>query len=95
MNTKTMTKVLATFLAFIISFANVALLGIYFESNTYAAETNLENQSSDVKNTKVKFDAYFEVEEELVHKKSINVEGEENLYLSLKVEEGYLSKRKN
>lgn len=36
MNRKMITKVLATFLAFILSFANVALLGNYMDK-TYAA----------------------------------------------------------
>ncbi len=89
MNTKMMTKVLAAFLAFILSFANVLLLGSYMDK-TYAAETELENQTTNIKNTAVKFDAYFQ-EEKAVHTKEINIEGEEKLFLSIKSEDGYLS----
>lgn len=53
---------------------------------------DLEEQNVNVKNAKVEFDAYFQNGNgESVHSKEINVEGEENLYLKLKVEEGYLS----
>lgn len=44
-----------------------------------------------MKKAKVEFDAYFQNEGENVHSKEIDVEGEETLYLKLKVEEGYLA----
>lgn len=90
MNTKTITKVLATILAFLLSFANVALLGSY-AGKTYAAETNLEEQTSKVDKAEIEFDAYFEEEGEKAHSKKIDVDSENNeLYLELTVEEGYL-----
>lgn len=52
---------------------------------------NLEGQSTSVKKAKVEFDAYFQDEGENVRQKEIDVEGEETLYLKLKVEEGYLA----
>lgn len=89
MNGKTMTKAIATFLAFIISFANVAFLGSY-AGKTYAAESNLEEQATNVKNAEIEFDAYFQEEGQEVHKKAVKVEEEAKLYFRLKVEEGYL-----
>lgn len=88
MNTRTMKKVIATILAFILAFAHVALLG----SEVYA-EVNLEEQTKTINKAKIEFDAYFQNEkQEITHYKNLNVEEEEqNLYLSVKVEEGYLS----
>ena len=89
MSAKTMTKVLATSLAFVLSFANVALLGDYV-NKTYAAGTNLEEQTTNVNKAKIEFDAYFQEAGQAVHSKTLNIDNEEeNLYLSLKVEEGY------
>ena len=54
--------------------------------------SNLEEQSVNVKKAKVQFDAYFQNSSgENIHTKEVNVEGEENLYLKLKVEDGYLA----
>ena len=62
MNRKIITKILASFLAFMIVFANVSLLGSS-ASIAYATErTNLEEQTTNIKKTKVEFDAYFQKE---------------------------------
>lgn len=92
MNTKTITKVIAAFLAFILSFANVLLLGSYVDE-VYGASSNLEEQTKSVNKSKIEFDAYFKNEENnITHSKSINVDEEDkNLYLSIKVEDGYLT----
>ena len=61
MNSKVITKILAGFLAFMLVFANVSLLGSTYIS--YANEkTNLEGQATSIKNTEVEFDAYFQNE---------------------------------
>lgn len=84
MNRKTIIKVLAAFLAFTLSFANVALLGTY-------AVSDLEEQEKTVDKAKIQFDAYFQEEKE-VHSKTIDIEKErETLYLNLKIDEGYLT----
>ena len=91
MNRKTVSKILAAFLAFTLSFANVAILGIY-ANETYAAITNLEEQTTNVEKAEVEFDAYFQEEGNNTHSKVVSVDKEgETLYLSLKVEEGYLT----
>ena len=58
MNRKIMTKMMAAFLAFTLSFANVAMLGIY-TSTTYASTAKLEEQSTNVDKAEIEFDAYF------------------------------------
>ena len=94
MDRKIVTKILATLLAFILSFANVLLLGSY-AGKTYAASSELEEQSTNVNKAKIEFDAYFQEEGEKVHSKIANVEDEEEiLYFSIKVEEGYLTNSK-
>lgn len=91
MDRKIMTKVLAAFLAFILTFANVALLGIS-ANKSYGAEKNLEGQAKSVEKAEIEFDAYFEEEGEISHSKLLNVsEEKENLYLNIKVKEGYLT----
>lgn len=93
MNTKLTTKVLSAILAFMLSFANVALL-LPYVNTTYAAE-NLEEQNTRVKKAEIEFDAYFKENGANKHTKTLNVEGEEEeLYLSLKVGAGYLSNAK-
>lgn len=90
MNSKTMTKVIAAFLAFILSFANVLLLGSY-ANNVYAVSSNLEEQNKTVSKAKIEFDAYFQNEvKEITHYKNIDEE-DKTLYLSIKVQEGYLT----
>jgi len=91
MNRKIVTKLLAAFLAFTLSFANVALLGIYGTSQTYAASDKLEEQEKAINKTAIEFDAYFKENEQNMHSKTIDVDGEEKLYISLKVQEGYLT----
>ncbi len=90
MKTKNITKILAALLAFMLSFANVALLGNY-TSSTLAASANLEKQDTAVDKSKIEFDAYFEKEGENTHSVTLDVSGEEKLHLRLKVEEGYLT----
>lgn len=91
MNRKIMTKIMAAFLAFTLSFANVAMLGIY-TNTTYASTAKLEEQSTNVDKAEIKFDAYFKESEKVVHSKTIDIENEgEILYLDLKVGEGYLA----
>jgi len=90
MNTKTVTKILAAFLAFTLSFANVALLGIY-TNETYAASSKLEEQETSISKTEIEFDAYFKENEQNVHSKIISQDEEAKLCLSLKLGEGYLT----
>lgn len=62
MNKKTITKILASFLAFMIVFANMAFLGSSASASYAAEKTNLEGQATNIKNTEVEFDAYFQSE---------------------------------
>lgn len=90
MNRRIVTKILAAFLAFTLSFANVALLGMY-TSEIYAATTKLEEQETSISKTEVEFDAYFKDNEQNVHSKTIEANEEAKIYLSLKLGEGYLT----
>ena len=91
MNRKVITKVLATFLAFTLSFANVALLGSYM-SEVDAGTIKLEEQETMVQKTDLEFDAYMKEEGKDVHSKTIDVaEESEILYLKIKAGEGYLT----
>lgn len=93
MNTKLTTKVLSAILAFILSFANVALL-LPYVNTTYAAE-NLEKQDTVVNKAEIEFDAYFQEDGAKKHSKALNIEEKENeLYLGLKVGAGYLTNAK-
>ena len=94
MNTKIVTKVFASILAFMMSFANLTLVGSYM-SQTYAASEDLEAQTTSVKKADVEFDAYFEDNGKNVHSKTIDVDSEEEvLRLSFKVKDGYLASGK-
>lgn len=94
MNTKIVTKVFASILAFILSFAHVALLGSYMD-RVYAASENLESQTTEVKKAAIEFDAYFEENGKNVHSKTMDIAKEgETLKLSFKVEDGYLASGK-
>lgn len=91
MNRKIMTKSIAAMLAFILTFANVILLGIYTQESI-ATSVNLEEQSTKVSNASVEFDAYFKEEGEAKHSKSVDVAANnEKLYLNVKVTDGYLA----
>lgn len=91
MDRKIITKVLAAILAFTLSFANVAILGIYTQE-VYAASVELEEQSTKVEKANIEFDAYFLQEGEMKHSKNIDIrENKDKLYLRLKVSEGYLA----
>lgn len=89
MNKKIITKLLASMLAFTLTFANVVLLGVYTRE-TLAASVNLEDQNTAV-NSAVEFDAYFEEEGETSHYKEIDVSAnQDKMYLKVKVTDGYL-----
>ena len=91
MNKTSVTKILAAMLAFILTFANVILLGIYTRESI-AASTNLEEQSTQVANADVEFDAYFEEEGEQTHSKDIDIAtNDDNIYIKIKVTDGYLA----
>lgn len=91
MDRKIMSKVLATMLAFILTFANVILLGIYTQE-AYAASAELETQDTAVSKANIEFDAYFLEEGEKKHSRNVDlVNNKDMLYLSIKVAEGYLS----
>lgn len=90
MNSKMMTKTIAAILAFLLSFANVALLGSY-ASKTLAASAELEEQTTSVEKSEIEFDAYFQEEGKNTHSKIIDIQEGANLSLSLKVEDGYLA----
>lgn len=91
MNAITVKKVIAMTLAFIISFANVLLLGSYVNPAN-AVTANLEEQVTTVNKAKIEFDAYFQNDkQEKTHSKNIKVEEEQYLYLSIKLQEGYLT----
>lgn len=62
MNKKRITKILASFLAFMLAFANVALLGSSANVAYAAEKTNLEGQATNIRKTEVEFDAYFQNE---------------------------------
>lgn len=91
MKNTTLTKVLAAMLAFTLTFANVILLGIYTRESI-AASVNLEEQSTQVSNANIEFDAYFEEEGAQKHSKEVDVQtNNDNLYLKIKVTDGYLA----
>lgn len=91
MDKKIVTKILATILAFTLTFANVVLIGIYTQE-VHAASVNLEEQDTAVAKANIEFDSYFLDEEEIKHSKDINIrESTDKLYLKLKVADGYLS----
>lgn len=91
MNKKIITKILATMLAFTLTFANVALLGIYTQE-TLAASVELEEQETSVNKTDIEFDAYFQEEGVETHSKYIDVKTNSDiLYLEIKVSNGYLA----
>ena len=89
MKKKVTTKVIAGMLAFILTFANVILLGIYTQESI-ASSISLEEQSNAVANGNIEFDAYFMDEGDVKHSKDINMtSNNESIYLSLKVTDGY------
>ena len=91
MDKKIVTKVIAAILAFTLTFANIALLGIYTQE-VYAANVNLETQNTAVEKANIEFDAYFLNEGETKHSKDIDVRANsDKLYLKLKVLDGYLA----
>lgn len=94
MDRKTLTKATALMLAFIMTFANVILLGIYTRESI-ASSVSLEEQSKEVANANIEFDAYFEKEGLATHNKKIDVTSDnEKLCVEIKVLEGYLANGK-
>ena len=94
MNKKTITKLLAAMLAFTLTFANVAVLGINTQG-VFAASTELENQNTAVDRANMEFDAYFMEEGKEKHSKEVNIaENMEKLYLKINLAEGYLANAK-
>lgn len=94
MDKKILTKLLATMLVFTLTFANIALLGIYAQE-TFAASVELEEQDKSVDKANIEFDAYFQEEGVETHTKDIDLgTNSDNLYLSIKVSEGYLTNGK-
>ena len=86
MNQKIITKILASMILITISFANISFLG-----EVFAANDNLENQSTLTNNASVNFDAYFKDENgNKVHSIKANMDKELMLYVYGKVAEGYL-----
>ena len=62
MKQKCITKLLASFLAFAMTFTNFALLGSTASVALAADKTNLEGQATNIRKTEVEFDAYFQDE---------------------------------
>lgn len=94
MNQKLLSKVLATMLAVILTFANFVMLGVY-GLKSYAADNQIENQAIVSNNPNVKFDAYFANEKgEKKHTSKKDIDESEILYLAVDVEKGYLKNAK-
>ena len=95
MNQKILSKVLATTLAVILTFANFIMLGVY-AGKTYATSDTLENQKTVTNNENVEFDAYFLSENgNRTHtlKQDIDIT-DTKMYLSINVKKGYLKSGK-
>ena len=91
-----LTKATALMLAFILTFANVLLLGIYAQETIAITMQELEEQDVNVNNANMTFDAYFlegeQGAETKIHSKVIDVETNNGtLYAEIKVTDGYLA----
>ena len=94
MNRKTLTKILAGTLAFMLTFANVSILGAY-ANESIASSTGLEEQDTSLANADIEFDAYFEENETKKHSKIINSTENNMLYVDIKTgNSGYLKSGK-
>lgn len=94
MNQKLLSKVLATMLAVILTFANFVLLGVY-ATNSYATIDSLENQKIVSNNVNVKFDAYFANEKgNKTHTQIKDIDEHTILFLAVQVDKGYLKNSK-
>ena len=94
MEKKLTTKVIAGMLAFILTFANVILLGIYTQESI-ATSMGLEEQSKTVANANIEFDAYFKEGGEVKHSKAVDMtSNNDSIYLSIKVTDGYFKNGK-
>lgn len=86
MNQKNIKKILASMILITIAFANISFLG-----EVFAANENLENQSTLTNNASVNFDAYFKDENgNKIHSIKADIDEELILYVYGKVAEGYL-----
>lgn len=94
MNQKLLTKVLATTLAVILTFANFVMLGVY-ASNSYATQDELETQKTVSKDQNIEFDAYFMSDKQnKSHTSKIDMDASTKLYLNVSAKNGYLKNAK-
>lgn len=94
MNQKLLSKVLATMLAVILTFANFVMTGVY-GVKSLATSDSLENQSIVSNNENVKFDAYFKDDKgNKIHTKKQDIQEHVKLFLEIQVEKGYLKNAK-
>ena len=85
MNQKNIKKILASMILITIAFANISFLG-----EVFAANENLENQSTLTNNASVNFDAYFKDENgNKIHSIKADIDEELILYVYGIVAEGY------
>ena len=89
MNKKTLTKLFAGILAFILVFTNFSILGSY-SIESIASSIKLEKQDTKVGKTNLEFDAYFLNEGEEIHSQEINVMQNGKIYLKINAIDGYL-----
>lgn len=94
MNQKLLSKVLATMLAVILTFANFIMLGVY-ATKSYATNDTLENQTIVSNNENVEFDAYFvNGIGNKTHTLKQDIDMVQKLYLLVNVKKGYLKNAK-
>lgn len=94
MNQKIITKVLATTLAVILTFANFVMLGVY-ATNSYATSDELETQHTVSKDQNIEFDAYFMSDKgKKSHTSKMDIDTSTKLYLDVSVKNGYLKNAK-
>ena len=86
-------KIVAAMLASIMLLANIATIGIY--GSVYAADEDLENQSTQTNHANVEFDTYFLNGEQQTHELVANMAQSNNIYAKVTVKEaGYLKNAK-
>ncbi len=94
MNQKLLTKILATTLAVILTFANFVMLGVY-ATNSYATQDELETQKTVSKDQNIEFDAYFMSDKQnKSHTSKIDMDASTKLYLNVSAKNGYLKNAK-
>ena len=90
---ETLKKMTAMVLLITLTCVNLIFVGSYFtgEVIAIAEESSLEKQKLKTSNENVEFDAYFVVDEKQVHTKITDINDENiNMYLKIKIYEGYL-----